>query len=472
MSIARLGEAIEKPSVTQIMAAYPTKRAFDDAVKQGKIKPTTEAGVVANIYNRIVNEALAQEVQTETTVFQDNTQSAPQMGLAAAQQMQGQPAGPGLDQIPVPEQMFNQPQGMAGGGIVAFQAGGLSMDRALAMMNLEERANYRLTGQLPARLQALMQPTATDAETAKFSRQGTGVPSSSAGLAAQGFTPPAAPPRAASNLPSTAQAAVQQAAVQQGTTPLGVEEEFNQDFAMIQRVLGEDPTRARLKALYEKQEKEAEANARTDNAMRLIEAGLAVAGGTSPYAGANFALAAPAVRGAGEDTRARRKEATERAKGMAELEGMTRKEKADILTQTMTRRREEKKIKEDREFREKLVRLEASLKPEDFNRYAARILEKGTPEQKAAVEKLIARNRGSETFTYEDAAKLVDDRIAKDSLLIKRIQDREKAAGRPVPDEDTVRRRLIEQERRAAGAGTSVANSDLLRRADAIIGSQ
>lgn len=37
--------------------------------------------------------------------------------------MQGQPAGAGLDQIPVPEQMFNAPQGMANGGIVAFSAG-------------------------------------------------------------------------------------------------------------------------------------------------------------------------------------------------------------------------------------------------------------------------------------------------------------------------------------------------------------
>jgi len=157
---------------------------------------------------------------------------------------------------------------------------------------------------------------------------------------------------------------------------------------------------------------------------------------------------------------------------LAELEGMTRKEKADILTQTMTRRREEKKTQEDREFRKELVRLEASLKPEDFNRFAARVLENGTPAQKAAVEKILARNRGLETFTYEDAAKLVDDRIAKNPLLIKQVQDREKAAGRPIPDEDTVRRRLIDQERRAAGAGTSFANSDLLRRADAIIGSQ
>ena len=398
MSLESLDRAIKKTidlSVGDILVKYRTADAIAMAMQKGEIDPT-KAVMAGMAINSIAKSAME---PPEMTVAQE-VFAPPQAGLAAAQQMQGQPAGPGLDQIPVPEQMFNAPQGMAGGGIVAFQAGGLSMDRALAMMNLEERANYRLTGQLPARIQALMQPTASDASDARFARQGTGVPMSSAGLAAQGFTPPAAPPRAASNLPSTAQTAAQQAAVQQGTTPqgttpLGVEEEFNQDFAMIQRVLGEDPTRARLKALYEKQEKEAEANARTDNAMRLIEAGLLVGGGTSPYFATNLAGAAPAVRGAGEDVRARRKEATERAKGMAELEGMTRKEKADILTQTMTRRREEKKIQEDRDFRRELVRLQKSLEPEDFKRYAARIFEKGTPAQKAAIEKVLESSRGS-----------------------------------------------------------------------------
>jgi hypothetical protein len=53
------------------------------------------------------------------------------MGLAAAAQAPQQtqmppqmpPQGQGLDQVPVPQQMFER-QGMANGGIVAFQAGG------------------------------------------------------------------------------------------------------------------------------------------------------------------------------------------------------------------------------------------------------------------------------------------------------------------------------------------------------------
>jgi hypothetical protein len=123
MSIASIGETLENPSVTQIMAAYPTKKIFDDAVKAGKIKPTREVGIVSNIFNRVVQSALSEQAQAQaqTTVLQDNTQP---MGLAAAAQMPQQPRGQGLNQVPVPQQMFER-QGMASGGIVAFQNRGM-----------------------------------------------------------------------------------------------------------------------------------------------------------------------------------------------------------------------------------------------------------------------------------------------------------------------------------------------------------
>jgi hypothetical protein len=133
MSIASIGEAVENPSVTQLLAAYPTKEAFDAGVQAGKIKPTTEAGVAANIFNRIVQSALANQAQTQaqTTVFQENTQPMGQkMGLGAIapggqpQAPQQMPQGQGLDQVPVPPEMFDE-QRMAGGGIVAFQPGGV-----------------------------------------------------------------------------------------------------------------------------------------------------------------------------------------------------------------------------------------------------------------------------------------------------------------------------------------------------------
>jgi hypothetical protein len=60
-------------------------------------------------------------------------------------------------------------------------------------------------------------------------------------------------------------------------------------------------------------------------AMRLIEAGLGIAGGQSPYALQNIATGAlPAVKGYGEDVRAQRKRETE-------LAGMDRAERAKVL---------------------------------------------------------------------------------------------------------------------------------------------
>ena len=133
MSIARIAETIENPSVTQLLAAYPTKDTFDAAVRAGKIKPTTEAGIAANIFNRIVSDVMARQAQSDTTVLQDLTapqQMPPKMGLGAiAPQGQGQgQAATGLSQIPIPENMFEEREmgvpGMADGGIVAFQRGG------------------------------------------------------------------------------------------------------------------------------------------------------------------------------------------------------------------------------------------------------------------------------------------------------------------------------------------------------------
>jgi hypothetical protein len=132
MSIARIAETIENPSVPQLLAAYPTKDAFDTAFRAGKIKRTQESGAVANIFNRIVDDALAKQAQVkaQTTVMQDLTAPRQPMGLVAAAQPQApqqpqmqQPVmarGGGLTRIPIRDNMYE----MAGGGIVAFQKGG------------------------------------------------------------------------------------------------------------------------------------------------------------------------------------------------------------------------------------------------------------------------------------------------------------------------------------------------------------
>jgi hypothetical protein len=242
MSIASIGETLENPSVTQIMAAYPTKEIFDDAVKAGKIKPTREVGIVSNIFNRIVQSALSNQAQAQaqTTVLQDNTQP---MGLAAAAQQlqQPQPQGQGLDQVPVPQQMFER-QGMANGGIVAFQEGGQ--------------------------------------------------PPSFAGMYS------------------------------------GLDTDLTALAAARKAYMGDAPTES---------EEERRNRRREEQALRLMEAGLGIAGGTSESFAANLKGALPAIQGYGTDLATQRKEdrdrlAAERAEKGKVFEGvMGSREKAAQL---------------------------------------------------------------------------------------------------------------------------------------------
>jgi hypothetical protein len=100
--------------------------------QMGQISPTI-AVMAGMMRDRIVQSEM--KPPSPPTVAEEVMQPMGQrMGLAAAQQMPQQPQAPqqpqqpqpqsqGLNQVPVPQQMFER-QGMANGGIVAFQAGG------------------------------------------------------------------------------------------------------------------------------------------------------------------------------------------------------------------------------------------------------------------------------------------------------------------------------------------------------------
>jgi hypothetical protein len=91
--------------------------------QSGQLSPTL-AVMAGMMRDRIVQSEM--KPPSPPTVAEEVMQPMGQrMGLAAAAQapQQTQPQGQGLDQVPVPQQMFER-QGMANGGIVAFQAGG------------------------------------------------------------------------------------------------------------------------------------------------------------------------------------------------------------------------------------------------------------------------------------------------------------------------------------------------------------
>ena len=190
--------------------------------QSGQLSPTL-AVMAGMMRDRVVQSEM--KPPSPPTVAEEVMQPMGQrMGLGAAaqapQQMppqmpqQPQPQGQGLDQVPVPPQMFER-QGMASGGIVAFQAGG-----------------------------------------------GT-------------------PPPSFANMYS-------------GLTP-----DLEALAAARKAYMGDFPTES---------EEERRNRRREEQALRLMEAGLGIAGGTSESFAANLKGALPAIRGYGTDLATQRKE--------------------------------------------------------------------------------------------------------------------------------------------------------------------
>jgi hypothetical protein len=207
--------------------------------QSGQLSPTL-AVMAGMMRDRIVQSEM--KPPTPPTVAEEVMQPMGQrMGLAAAAQAPQQtqmppqmpPQGQGLDQVPVPPQMFER-QGMASGGIVAFQAGG-----------------------------------------------GT-------------------PPPSFANMYS-------------GLTP-----DLEALAAARKAYMGDFPTES---------EEERRNRRREEQALRLMEAGLGIAGGTSESFAANLKGALPAIQGYGTDLATQRKEdlarlAAERAEKGKVFEGV------------------------------------------------------------------------------------------------------------------------------------------------------
>jgi hypothetical protein len=212
------------------------KQKIAQAAQMGMIDPTS--AVLAGMFIDKMRMAQQEEMAPQSTVAQD-VMATPQMaaGLGATPQAamapQMAPTEAGVAALPVPEDMVAD--AYAGGGIVAFQGGGMPID-------------YTQFGELGEELKR--------------------------------------------------------------------QEELRRLF------LGENEA---LKA-----EREGMKSARDEQRnMRLIEAGLGIAGGESQYALQNIAKGAlPAIKGYGEDVATQRKRETE-------LAGMERAERAKVLESAM-----------------------------------------------------------------------------------------------------------------------------------------
>jgi len=366
--------------------------------QMGQLSPTI-AVMAGMMRDRIVQSEMKPPEQTVAEeVMQPMGQ---QMGLAAAQQMQGQPPaqGQGLDQIPVSDQMFNAPQGMAGGGIVAFQAGGfnpaqrgmfsstfgpssnmLSREDIVGMLTLPELQLFNRTGELPERFRSIVgdkaigfapateravQPTAAqlsalEARASETAIQPTDAQLSALEARAVGPIPPPPPPGlgpqpgstadmgAVSGLREELMGRIKEAypdltsGVKPKESTVGdilKEREEAETAAGVDKRFFENEAK-RIVALSDKLkgDKNEAAN------MRLIEAGLRIMGGESPYAFVNIGKgASEALKGFSDDIKDIQKTKREYDKAERELrtaEQLYARNKSDEALKEVQRRRE------------------------------------------------------------------------------------------------------------------------------------
>jgi hypothetical protein len=200
-TLARLAQSGQLSPTLAVMAGMMRDRVVQSEMKPPS-PPTVAEEVMQPMGQRMGLGAIAPVVNLKLL------NKPPQMP------QQPQPQGQGLDQVPVPPQMFER-QGMASGGIVAFQAGG-------------------------------------------------GTPPPSFANMYSGLTP---------DLEALAEAR--------------------------RAYMGDFPTES---------EEERRNRRREEQALRLMEAGLGIAGGTSESFAANLKGALPAIRGYGTDLATQRKE--------------------------------------------------------------------------------------------------------------------------------------------------------------------
>ena len=315
---------------------YGDKKVIGRMAAMGMVEPTT-AVLAGMMLDRIVANAIE---PPETTVTED-VFAPPQAGLGAiAPQGMGQPQmaqapQQGLDQIPVPEQMFSQPQGAAAGGIVAFQAGGRGVDRRiLDSLTLRELQEYNRTGKLPGRFEIMADPSVAGMTVDPIFGTSTGMPTFSGMLEQQGslMTPstaedviaraqrgegpnvsrPAAPADIAVVPPGgpviprptgIAEAAPAKSVVKkpEEKKPLSIFDEAKNAADKLNAyktqfgIGGEDPDAAMREKLKQLQEGSKEER-REAAYMAITMAGLGIAGGTSPYFAVNLKEAIPALK--------------------------------------------------------------------------------------------------------------------------------------------------------------------------------
>ena len=344
------------------------KQAIARAMQLGRVDPT--AAVLAGMFiDRVRSAEALEKIPNQTIAERTFAPAQPPAGLGATAPAQGMapppmqpPAQPpaqmptmtaadgGLLSLSVPESMYNE-DSFAGGGIVAFDRGGevpgyaagefmgfdmygssepaMPRRELIDLMTLQELQEYNRTKKIPARLQEIVGERAV-----------SGTPILGGGF----YAPPARPKEIvqeqskAAPGPSAAgspEAAVAKAVAGQEPAP-STKPDLKTFLTEMQGLgpQGKDYEQLEKDVLAEREKRAADKS--EAGWMRLAEAGLGIAAGTSPYALVNIGKgAAEALKGYAADLKDQKKLDREDRKILADIEKARRdEERGDIKSAT------------------------------------------------------------------------------------------------------------------------------------------
>jgi hypothetical protein len=420
MSLESLDRAVKGTidhSVGDIIAKYGDTQSIAMAVQRGEIKNVTNAVMAGMAIDRIAANALKPPT---TTVAQDTLPmgQAPQTGVAAAQQMQGQPAVAGLDQIPISEGMFTA----ANGGIVAFEDGGNPSQRILESLSLPELQEYYRTKKLPRRFEVMADPKVSGMMVDPIfgeAPQGELMAPAAPQQFPIGTTDLRAPVTMRGGLPVPVDAKGTELAPKTDSTttasvvkkpegdkkPLSIFDEAKNAADKLNAyktqfgVGGEDPDvamRDKLKQLQEGTKEER----REAAYMAMIMAGLGIAGGTSPYAAVNLKEAIPALKEYGVAKRDIKKADMEYTKMETEINRAAEARKRGDMELAL--KLEESAADRDLRLRQVIAAERAASKPSQLGELI-NLATKGTPEERTLARGALLKTDSKPMSQYERA---------------------------------------------------------------------
>jgi hypothetical protein len=221
--------------------------------------------------------------------------------MAMAPQQEMPPMDTGVASLPVPEEMYGNEY--AGGGIVAFQAGGdLNDEEYLRALERDRSKNLYTTEEAPSFSSMFSNAVQQDIDSQ--------TPGFGSGLGLGATMPAQRSPR-------------------KGRT---LEDIYAETRAIREREAPASPEREAIKEYLANQARK-NTDVRTDAWTRALEAGLGILGGESPYALTNIGKGSQAaVKGFAEDVRERRKQTMADMQLKLQLDEAARKEKLDALS--------------------------------------------------------------------------------------------------------------------------------------------